>query len=361
MAKWTEDEDLNIINDEEVPTRVTATSSTSPDISISSPCITSSCNWSVQTALKSDHLPIKIDIASEVNLMDAPNRTFVNFKKANWEGFRDYIEEKVAAPPNTSNVLTKEKFLREVITTASKIHIPSGRIPKTNPAIPSEARELITERDDIRAADPADPRLEEMNINIKEKIDEHKKNTWLEHLDSCPSGSKRLWDTIKSLSSIPRPPAHQSIHFKGKPYHDPLKIANQLNKQYTPGATTKPTKPFRGLLRELQKPIQKDPDTIFSPQQTFEVIKKSKNSKAIGPDGMSPMMLKKLGPRAISYITEIFNDVLKTSITPPIWKTGRIIPLLKPGKPADEGKSYRPVSLLSPLAKTLEASHFTEY
>ena len=43
------------------------------------------------------------------------------------------------------------------------------------------------------------------------------------------------------------------------------------------------------------------------------------------------------------------------SIIPNIWKTGKIIPLLKPGKPADKGPSYRPVSLLSPAIKILEA------
>ena len=40
---------------------------------------------------------------------------------------------------------------------------------------------------------------------------------------------------------------------------------------------------------------------------------------------------------------------------PTIWKTGRIIPLLKPQKSSDQGPSYRPISLLSPPAKILES------
>ena len=66
-------------------------------------------------------------------------------------------------------------------------------------------------------------------------------------------------------------------------------------------------------------------------------------------------MLKFLGPKALNYITELLNDVLRTAIMPPLWKTGRIVPLLKPNKPSEEGKSYRPVSLLSPLVKLLES------
>ena len=66
-------------------------------------------------------------------------------------------------------------------------------------------------------------------------------------------------------------------------------------------------------------------------------------------------MLKQIGPQAIAYLTNLFNNVVNQAIIPPKWKVGRIIPLLKPNKPADEGASYRPISLLSPLAKLLES------
>ena len=39
---------------------------------------------------------------------------------------------------------------------------------------------------------------------------------------------------------------------------------------------------------------------------------------------------------------------------PAIWKLAKIVPVLKPGKSPNEGTSYRPLSLLSPIAKVLE-------
>ena len=39
---------------------------------------------------------------------------------------------------------------------------------------------------------------------------------------------------------------------------------------------------------------------------------------------------------------------------PALWKVGRIIPILKPGKPANQSKSYRSIALLSPVAMLLE-------
>ena len=92
-------------------------------------------------------------------------------------------------------------------------------------------------------------------------------------------------------------------------------------------------------------------EDLLVPQEVEAAIKKTRSSKALGPDELAPLMLKKLGTNATAYITEI-----KHSVIPGIWKCSREIPLLKPGKPTDQAKIYRPVSLLSPLIKLLETS-----
>ena len=50
----------------------------------------------------------------------------------------------------------------------------------------------------------------------------------------------------------------------------------------------------------------------------------------------------------------MFNLSIQASSIPAIWRTSTIIPLLKPGKPAEDSTSYRPVSLLCPATKVLE-------
>ena len=93
---------------------------------------------------------------------------------------------------------------------------------------------------------------------------------------------------------------------------------------------------------------------VITEEQTAKAIKASKASKAIGPDGISPLELKKLGPNAIKFLTHTIRQSVNKAIIPKTWKTGRIIPLLMPKKPADSSKAYRPISLLSPAAKILE-------
>ncbi len=66
-------------------------------------------------------------------------------------------------------------------------------------------------------------------------------------------------------------------------------------------------------------------------------------------------MLKHLGPNSIKFLTSLFNLILSTAKTPGKWKKAKIITLLKPGKSANKGTSYQPVSILSQPAKILEA------
>ena len=52
----------------------------------------------------------------------------------------------------------------------------------------------------------------------------------------------------------------------------------------------------------------------------------------------------------------MFKTALNKNIIPHTWKLANIIPIPKPNKDTDKGTSYRPISLLSVIAKTREKS-----
>ena len=89
--------------------------------------------------------------------------------------------------------------------------------------------------------------------------------------------------------------------------------------------------------------------------QVTSAIKSCRSSRAYGPDSLSIFHLKNLGPLATEHLTALYNDSLKSCRLPSIWKTSLIIPIPKPGKDSSQGTSYRPISLLCPAAKVLEA------
>ena len=61
----------------------------------------------------------------------------------------------------------------------------------------------------------------------------------------------------------------------------------------------------------------------------------------------------------IRAITQIFNSVLRTGYFPGQRKVSQIITVLKPGKPAEEVTSYRPINLLPILSKLSEKLFLT--
>ena len=52
----------------------------------------------------------------------------------------------------------------------------------------------------------------------------------------------------------------------------------------------------------------------------------------------------------------MFKTALNKNIIPHTWKLANIVPIPKPNKDTDKGTSYRPISLISVIAKTLEKS-----
>jgi hypothetical protein len=79
------------------------------------------------------------------------------------------------------------------------------------------------------------------------------------------------------------------------------------------------------------------------------------NKKAPGEDGIPNEVWKGLLTILPKYITAIYNKYLKEGVFPRIWKTAKIIPIVKPGKEgSDEVNKFRPISLLASGAKVLE-------
>ena len=68
-----------------------------------------------------------------------------------------------------------------------------------------------------------------------------------------------------------------------------------------------------------------------------------------------PPLLKHLGRTRAKYIARVFTICVNGLEIPGLWKQGGISPLPKPGKPLDQGSFYRPITLLSPVVKILEA------
>ena len=76
-------------------------------------------------------------------------------------------------------------------------------------------------------------------------------------------------------------------------------------------------------------------------------------NKAYGPDGVSPRLIKEAGTSIVKILTKIFNKSLELAKFPLAWKRANVLPIYKKAEMFIT-TNYRPVSLLSILAKIFE-------
>jgi len=100
--------------------------------------------------------------------------------------------------------------------------------------------------------------------------------------------------------------------------------------------------------------IEKVDVSLTTPDEVHEGIRGLKVSKAPGPNGIPNRALKYLPKRAVSLFARTFNTVLRTHNFPQTLKHARGISILKPGKDPALSASYRPISLLDMIGKSLE-------
>ena len=75
------------------PTRVPPNAEpSSPDVSLASTSLITSCSWQTLSTLSSDHLPILIRLQMKTTSTPGLRRTYVNLKKANWDRYRQEVE-----------------------------------------------------------------------------------------------------------------------------------------------------------------------------------------------------------------------------------------------------------------------------
>ena len=345
----------------DTPTRLPGNATpSSPDVSLASASLITSSNWQTKTTMGSDHLPILISLQMAPSSTPSLHRNYVNLKKANWERYSKDIEETLSTEPDPTDCQQGEKILRAAILKSASHHIPSGRhkLDHTE-GLPADIVDMMSARDDLRSRDPTSPALSQMNDEINQAKNRHKRDKWrmfVETLDH-KSASSKLWRTIKTLDGKSTQTAeNEAITFNGSQVSSPKQIANRFNEQFTTSKLGRhnSSRETRLVSREVRR-NPKETTVTFTTDLVTRAIRSCSNTKAFGPDKLSIFHLKHLGPRATAYLTALFNDSVNSSRIPAIWKSSIVIPIPKPGKDSSQGTSYRPISLICPAAKVLEA------
>ena len=91
----------------------------------------------------------------------------------------------------------------------------------------------------------------------------------------------------------------------------------------------------------------------LTPVMIAKKIKKMKNNKSPGIDGIPPKLLKEIVEQISTPLAKLFKLSLEEGIVPSEWKEANITPIFKKGS-RNKPEIYRPVSLTSVVCKLLE-------
>ena len=153
-------------------------------------------------------------------------------------------------------------------------------------------------------------------------------------LDSPSISGHSWWQTIKSLLSLDKNTSIPALLLdNGEAVHENHTKSNIVNEYFSSQCELDdpdlPLPPFRHLSdNSLHNLVLIEKDII-------DALKTLKVSKASGPDGISPRMLKHTALSISPVLAKLFNLSLQTSYFPLIWKQGNVIPvgLFKKGNP----------------------------
>ena len=304
IADWINGSNLAVLNDETPTRRPLHGPATSPDLTIASAHFALDYTWTPEISLRSDHLPIVVQLEgwSEPPPPE-PFHTYTNLRKARWSDFLNETENLFASEPPPQTCSKGEKVFRHILKRAAKHHIPSGFIKNHIPNLPDEAKNLIRERDNIRQENSSDPRIAVKDQQIASSIAEANRNTWISTVESCShnENSGKYWRLLGKLSGkkINQAP-NQPITFGNTSLSNRQRIADGFCKQFTRVANHSPNIETRKVRRRITKnhPL----DRSFSPFTAELVqmsIKNSGSSSAFGPDGLTILHLKHVGPRGM--------------------------------------------------------------
>ena len=183
----------------------------------------------------------------------------------------------------------------------------------------------------------------------------------LQLLKAAKGDPKKVWSLAnKALGKAARAPLPVSITVNNKPTTDSFNTAQSQNKYYIEKvdrlrATMTSSGPVLRPARAVCTQRRRFEFSFTTAAKISRIIKRLKNTGALGNDGIPVSILKQGVSVLSSPIAHLVNMSLSSGHVPIGFKKGIIIPIFKgKGKSSSDPSSYRPVSLLPALSKVLE-------
>ena len=374
MEDWMIENKLILVNrPDDRPTcfsRAWKTTST-PDLAITTEDIQKICDRTVCSQLGgSDHLPVLLKLS--LTEQPAPQRKDAswNYKKADWPKFHQ-LTDKLCMENNidsNKDINSNVKQLTNCILEAAKQSIPRGRRRDYKPYWSDKLQTLHDQLTVARNRLEQHPSPENNILyhQARTVFDEQKtqeaRKSWQEKTGALnmEKDTQKLWNLTKTLNDDQcHAPRAALLKEKDHLYTGRKAAALLADKFQQDSFLDVPREKTTNIRMKTKDELRKQtPTPSMTSKLTIQelncAIRQLKMKKSPGKDGITNEMIRHLGEHAKQKLLDIYNQSWTTGVFPTSWKEAIIVPILKKGKDKYIKDSYRPISLLSCLGKTME-------
>jgi len=364
------EKDLHILNEGNEPTFVNSIRSEVLDLTISTKQLSYKIiNWHVSDEVTlSDHRYLAFELVSaKTSIIKTRNP-----RRTDWVLYQDKLEEETKALRglNLSNKLECDSYadkLRSAIINAYEASCEL-RTLKTNRKCPWFSSKLAKMRKEVRKLwnkskkkvklglhnDPIVLKYKESLTNYNKEINNSKNASWkrrceeLSNTDECSRLNKLLSaDNFQRLGSLKDK--------TGRFTTDAKKSLELLLETHFPNSIKVDNDQDDGSDFSVTTEVPLPVDQIVSANRINWAISTFKPYKSPGSDGIFPALLQHGKHILTQHLVALFKFSLTTGLIPRSWSGANVVFIPKPGKPTyADPKSFRPISLMSFVLKTLE-------
>lgn len=318
--------------------------------------------------LSSDHSPVIITLSTELVQIQKPTK--LHSKNTNWNLFKNLISENLRQdiPLESEEQLNDAvEYLNSEIQQAAWNSTEDKVETDSIQTIPDNIKKLIIEKRKLRkiwqqTRHPENKKkLNWASRNLKTQLDKIKNDAIQNYISALTPTETTDYSLWKATRKLKAPTTHlapirkTNRDWAKSPQEKADTFAQHLATVFIPFPSENINEDEE-IQHSLEQPFQMDmPIKKFKAKEIKVMIKKHINvRKSPGYDLITGKILHELPDKAIRVITMIFNAILRLEVFPMQWKMAQIIMIQKPGKPAEEVTSYRPISLLPILSKLFE-------
>lgn len=310
-----------------------------------------------------DHCTVGIHLDFKINNDKAYFRTVWFYKNAKFGEFRDGLLNADFESTFVENDIDAScERWTETFLNVARTHIPNKVItvrPKDSPWYTNELRNL--KRKMIRAfhkykhsrkvTDWEKYKQLASDYHAKLNVAETNYKQSMCNTLSESKNNKKWWSTVKWLLGKGGDCSYPALNVDDEQITDSKDKAEAFNKSFLSYSNIDDS---NASLPEIDETVFQGLDEIIATEDEVEDFLKCMDpSKATGPDGVSPRLLKEAGHCIVPSLTKLINQSLSLGTVPSKWKIANVIPLFKKGDKSLT-TNYRPVSLLSCVSKILE-------